>query len=163
MFGWPCKKYYVYILYIYLSNQRHDVDVTNPFPPGGKPLLNISKHLLNVWWCDKLCTSWFTNYTNNSWGTMFSHIFLLLNCKYYHCTANYNYIFSFDDDVSHVLHILVKLHHSRMAEVYMRVTYYVVMFTMTLERKCFVDQKMPIACLFCNSHIILTFYKYIYM
>ena len=95
------------IMYIYLSNESHDVNLTNPLIPGSKPLINISKHLLNIRWCDMLFASWFTNYNNNSWVTMISHVFLLLNCKYYYSTVNYDYFFSCDYDVSHVQHIYV--------------------------------------------------------
>ena len=83
------KKNYVYITYIYLSNERHDVNIAHPFLPDSKPLINIRKHVLYIWWFDKLFASWFTNYSN-SWVRMFSRFFLLLNCKYYYST-HYDY------------------------------------------------------------------------
>ena len=83
------NKKYVYIMYIYLSNERHDINITHPFLPDSKPLINIGKHVLYICWFDMLFTSWFTNYNNNSWVTMFSRFLLLLNCKYYYST-NYD-------------------------------------------------------------------------
>ena len=42
------NKKYVYIMYIYLSNERHDINITHPFLPDIKPLINISKHVLYI-------------------------------------------------------------------------------------------------------------------
>ena len=42
------KKNYVYITYIYLSNERHDVNIAHPFLPDSKPLINIRKHVLYI-------------------------------------------------------------------------------------------------------------------
>jgi hypothetical protein len=70
---------------------HHDCgNITHPFLPDSKPLINISKHVLYICWFDMLFTSWFTNYNNNSWVTMFSRFFLLLNCKYYYSTNTFN-------------------------------------------------------------------------
>ena len=42
------KQKYVYIMFIYLSNESHDVNIIHPFLPGSKLLINISKHVLYI-------------------------------------------------------------------------------------------------------------------
>ena len=56
-----------------------------------------------------LFVSWLTNYNDNSWVTMTSHIFLLLICKYYYWTANYDYFLSFDKNDCDIQHIWFQL------------------------------------------------------
>ena len=93
----PIDLYYVYVFAYWTTHCK--------CLPGSQPFINISKHLLYIWWCAIYIASWFAFINDNSRGRMISHIFLLLNCKYYYWTANYDYFLSFGEDDCDVHHI----------------------------------------------------------